>query len=152
MAVLRNVRHELFVVAWITGMPASQAYVKAGYKPNPANARRLTRRDYIIARRAELQRVTAVGVETTQASLVAKTHAIYDAAMLNEAPVLDRYGKPTGETRQQLTAASSVVKLEAQLTGHLIERKDVLVRSLDDMSMEELRAELEKTRALIIDH
>ncbi|MTD93920.1 terminase small subunit [Hyphomicrobium sp. xq] len=52
---LPNPRHEAFVQALLRGEPATQAYASAGYKPNRANAARLTTNDDIKARSAHLK-------------------------------------------------------------------------------------------------
>jgi len=50
-----NARHEAFAQAVARGLPASRAYVEAGYKANDANACRLTRNERIVARVADLR-------------------------------------------------------------------------------------------------
>lgn len=53
--MLKNARHEAFAQAVARGLPASLAYVEAGYKANDGNACRLTRNERIVARVAGLK-------------------------------------------------------------------------------------------------
>ena len=53
--MLNNSRHESFAQAIARGLPASLAYVEAGYKANDGNACRLTRNEKIVARVAGLK-------------------------------------------------------------------------------------------------
>jgi phage terminase small subunit len=55
--MLKNARHEAFAQAVARGLPASRAYVEAGYKANDGNACRLTRNERIVARVADLKAV-----------------------------------------------------------------------------------------------
>jgi len=55
----------------------------------------------------------------------------------------------TGEQRRQLSAANKAIENIGKLTGHWVERQDVTVRTLDQMSVDELEAELAKTRRQI---
>jgi hypothetical protein len=56
MSALRNRRKELFAVEWASGKTPIQAMEAAGYKPAPANARKLANSPEIKARRSELFR------------------------------------------------------------------------------------------------
>ena len=55
MARLSNKRHEAFAQALAKGMSATEAYEKAGYKPNQPNAARLISNDMVRARVDEIQ-------------------------------------------------------------------------------------------------
>ncbi len=59
MPVLKNGRHERFAQDLAKGMSATEAYETAGYKPSGPNAGRVTKKDEIVKRRAELQGSTA---------------------------------------------------------------------------------------------
>ena len=59
MPVLTNARHERFAQNLVKGMSATEAYAKAGYKPNGPNAGRMTKKDEIVKRLAELHGSTA---------------------------------------------------------------------------------------------
>jgi phage terminase small subunit len=56
---LKNARHERFAVAIATGMPASTAYVEAGFAYNEGNAIRLKGNEKVAARIEELVRQRA---------------------------------------------------------------------------------------------
>ncbi len=64
MPVLKNVRHEKFAQNVAKGMTATEAYVKAGYKPSEAHVSRLAGYGKVRTRVAELM---APAVEATQA-------------------------------------------------------------------------------------
>ncbi len=66
MPVLKNARHEKFAQNLAKGMSATEAYEKAGYKPNGPNAGRMTKNDEILKRVAELM---APGVKATELSV-----------------------------------------------------------------------------------
>ncbi len=66
MAILQNAHHERFAQNLVKGMSATEAYEKAGYKPNDQNAARLTRNDEVRARCAELM---APAVKATELSV-----------------------------------------------------------------------------------
>jgi len=51
---IKNTRHEAFAQALATGMPATKAYVAAGYKANDGNSARLKGNDTVKARVFEL--------------------------------------------------------------------------------------------------
>jgi phage terminase small subunit len=53
--MLKNARHEAFAQAVARGVPASLAYVEAGFKANDGNSCRLTRNERIVARVGELK-------------------------------------------------------------------------------------------------
>jgi phage terminase small subunit len=53
--MLKNARHEAFAQAVARGVPASVAYVEAGYKANDGNACRLTGNKRIVERVADLK-------------------------------------------------------------------------------------------------
>ncbi len=138
-----------FVEEFLVHSNAAKAAREAGYSEKTARSqgqRLLTNAD-IAQAVAEGQAALAERTETTLDRLVRKTQDIFMLAMGLNSPVLDRYGKSTGEERRQLSAAKGAVELEAKLTGHLVERKDVMVRSFDQMSRDEIEAELASTRA-----
>ena len=68
---LTNPRHEAFVQALLRGEPATQAYALAGFKPNRANAARLTTNDDITARLAHLKSLVTAQVIAETAIAVA---------------------------------------------------------------------------------
>jgi phage terminase small subunit len=65
MPALADHRRELFAQNLARVMPAVRAYQAAGYRPDPANAARLTRNDHVRTRLAELMAVTAEDLGVT---------------------------------------------------------------------------------------
>jgi len=59
MPTLPNQRHEAFAQALAGGTSASEAYRRAGYRPDRAAASRLSAKVYIKTRVSELQGITA---------------------------------------------------------------------------------------------
>ena len=55
MPVLKNAKHEIFAQEYAKGKKLEAAYVAAGYKPNPGNARRLRMNEAVRKRIAEIQ-------------------------------------------------------------------------------------------------
>jgi phage terminase small subunit len=96
---LKNARHEKFAVAMATGMPASQAYVEAGFKYNEGNAIRLKGNEKVSARVAEL--------EAKRAERVTSATAIDAAWVLTQAA--DLYAAARAE--KQHVAAKGVLDL-----------------------------------------
>jgi phage terminase small subunit len=96
---LKNARHERFAVAMATGMPASQAYVEAGFKYNEGNAIRLKGNEKVAARIAEL--------EAKRTEKVISATAIDAAWVLNKAVELHSKALETN----QLSVAKGTVEL-----------------------------------------
>jgi phage terminase small subunit len=78
-----NSRQEKFAQNLAMGMTKGEAYVAAGYKPDPGNPTRLTENDRVQNRVAELQKRAAIdtGV-TTQAITADLTDLIKEASAL----------------------------------------------------------------------
>ena len=69
MPVLTNPRHEAFAQERAKGKTATDAYALAGFKPHDGNAARLSGKERIIARVAEIQSKGAKRAEITVQSL-----------------------------------------------------------------------------------
>ncbi len=87
MPVLKNARHELFAQYIAKGMSATEAYVKAGYKPNGPNAGRMTKKDEILNRVAELMAPAVAATELTVERVLKELTclAFYDVTAVLEA-------------------------------------------------------------------
>ncbi len=109
MPVLDNPRHERFAQALAKGLPASRAYVEAGYAQNDANAGRLKQNEQVRGRVAELQTEAAKSVGYTVESLSLK---LEDALKLAQ-----EVGSPA--------AAVSAVMGIAKLNGLLVDKTEV---------------------------
>lgn len=89
MPVLSNARHERFSQEVAKGKTADEAYELAGFKPDRGNAARLTAKDSISVRIAELLERAAVRTEITVASITDRLLAIAKKGEAsNEAPLL----------------------------------------------------------------
>jgi hypothetical protein len=100
MAVLKSARHELFAQHVAKGEPASVAYLNAGYKPDEANAARLTRIDRIRARIDELQAAGARRAEIDLERLLGDLEEIKTRAIQHK-----QFGAAVSATREQAALA-----------------------------------------------
>lgn len=92
MGVLANQRHELFAQALAKGLPASVAYVEAGYAENDSNSARLNGNEQVQLRVMELKQraaarteITVAGITERLLNIAAKGEASADAPMLSVA-------------------------------------------------------------------
>lgn len=122
MPVLKNQRHEAFAQGLAKGMSAVGAYEAAGFKRNWGNAGRLHRSAPIVARVAEIQGRAAAKVELTKADILQML--IDDRKLARE--------------NDQASAAIRAAELLGKEIGMFVDRKDVRVRRLDDLSEDEL--------------
>ena len=99
MPALRNQRHEKFVLALFEGKSATEAYRLAGFKPCRQNAARLTTKDDIRQRLAELQTETAATAQVTLQTILAD---LVDAAAV---------AKSKGQGQALVSAAMAKAKL-----------------------------------------
>jgi phage terminase small subunit len=109
MAPLQNPRHERFVTGLFEGLPASRAFVEAGYAPNDGNAIRLKGNEKVQARLAELQREAARSAKITVQTICAE---------LDEASAV---AKSKGQAQAMVSASA----LRARLAGLMVERVEV---------------------------
>ena len=127
MSALKNPKHELFAQGIAAGMTERAAYETAGYKPDDANANKLTRNNQIIARVREFQEMTQARHEETTDSVIAE---------FNENRLLSIF-------KEQMAAANAATLGKAKVLGLLVDKfKDVT--DLDDMDADQLRAERER--------
>lgn len=80
MPVLRNSKHEAFAQALAKGGTADDAYAAAGFSPHRSNAARLSAKDSIRARVAEIKSRVADKAEWSAADRLIALKAIYDAS------------------------------------------------------------------------
>lgn len=109
MSALSNPRHERFAQALAEGHSASEAYEKAGYKPNRQAASRLLSNVDIQGRVARLQEVGA-----TRAEMTFEGH-------LKELETLREQAKRGG----QISAAVQAEQLRGKANGYYVERHEV---------------------------
>lgn len=108
MPVLKNVKHEIFAQELAKGETCEQAFINAGYSPNPGNASRLKGYEKINDRVAEIIGRSATNTLITLESL------------LIEANVIQQKALESG----QLSAANGALKLKAELSGYYVQRKE----------------------------
>lgn len=100
----------------VEGMSEVDAHEAAGYKRNRHNASRLATQEHIKARVREIQERAAARVELSAVWVLEKLVEVHDTAMQGQ-PVLDRYGKPTGATLKNLSAANRALELIGKSDG-----------------------------------
>ncbi len=121
---LSNAKHELFAQALSVGLTQDAAYERAGYKPDRANANKLTANHHVIARVREIQAAAAVRNEITVDDILAE---------LNE-------NRNLSVAKDQMAAANAATMGKAKVLGMLIDQvKDVT--DIEAMSEDELAAE-----------
>ena len=76
MSALANPKHERFAQERANGLPASEAYVQAGYARNDSNAARLNRNEQVSARIAEILERAATKTVITVANITERLLAI----------------------------------------------------------------------------
>lgn len=131
MPTLLNPKHERFAQGLADGMPATEAYEKAGYKNGQKHASRLGKDGGILGRVSELlaerERINA---QSTAKAIqkVALTKEWVLAGLINNyqrasqaVPVLDDEGKPTGEYRYQGAVANRALELLGKHLGMFVE-------------------------------
>jgi phage terminase small subunit len=109
MAALKNGRQELFAQLLAQGKSKTEAYAMAGYERDRHNAARLTTKDHIAQRVAELQRGAAERVQVTVSDLVSAADEIRELAIRDK----------------QYSAAVGAVKEIGVLTGLRVDRREV---------------------------
>jgi phage terminase small subunit len=115
--MLTNSRHEAFAQAVARGLPASRAYVEAGYKANDGNACRLTGNKRIVERVAGLKALV-------QNMRNLSTHHV----VLNEAWVVEQLIgvviDATTQDRLDSAGANKALHLLGLHLGMFVERKE----------------------------
>lgn len=90
MPALDNPKHERFAQELAKGKTADEAYAEAGYKADRGNASRLTAKDNVRTRVAEIQERAAIRVEINVADITKRLLAIATKAEgKDEAPMLN---------------------------------------------------------------
>ena len=143
-----NDKQRRFVQEYLIDLNATQAAIRAGYSKKTAYSQ-----GHDLLKKPEIQNAVTGGMaelaaraKITKSWLIEKSRNVFELALGLNTDALDRYGKPTGEQRRQLSAANKALENISKLTGHWVERQDVTVRTLDQMTRAELEAELAVTR------
>lgn len=120
MPALENPKHERFAQELAKGRTADEAYAEAGYKPDRGNACRLTAKDSVAGRVAEIQERAAIRTEITVASITDRLLAIAQKAEgKDEAPML--------------AVARASLMDAAKLNGLIIDKSAVAQTSLEEL-------------------
>jgi hypothetical protein len=104
---LKNARHERFTQALAAGQSAHKAYIDAGYRPCRQNAARLTTKEDIRARLAELQGEIATATKVTVESICKELDAANEVA------------KAKGQAAAMVSASALRAKLAGLMTDKL---------------------------------
>src|SRR5712691_2221769 len=129
ISVLRNPRHEQFAQLVATGKSPAEAYVCVGFSKAgaAASATRLLRNAPVRARVEELQQGVAQAAVTRAAIdreyVLAGLKENYRRAMQQE-PVLDSKGRPTGEYTYNGSVANRSLELMGKELGMFVERSE----------------------------
>lgn len=135
---LPNARQEKFTQLVASGKSPTESYISAGFSPNGAaqSAQNLLKKTYIQERILSLRGpIVAAAVDRcaiSKAWVLEGLRKNYERAMQQEA-VLDREGNETGEFTYAGTVANRALELMGKELGMFIDRKDVTVRSLEDI-------------------
>ena len=109
MPLPKNPRHEKFALALAEGKSATDAYALAGYKPCRQNAHRMTTKDDIQARLAEIQGAAAKASEVTIESLLSELEA----------------ARAKASNLDQLSAAVRAIEAKAKVSGIMVQRVEI---------------------------
>lgn len=154
MPVLNNARHEQFAVGVASGMPATKAYIAAGYAPKAAesNASRLMGNDKVKARIAELrreisQKAVAKTALTRQYVIRTLMHNV-DGCMV-PVDVTNARGEVVGMAPNNPNAANTALIALGKELGMFVDKQE-LGRPGEFKSLEEMdarKAELDRRLA-----
>ncbi|KKL52662.1 hypothetical protein LCGC14_2283240, partial [marine sediment metagenome] len=128
-------RHERYAQGLAAGKVQSIAYVDAGYKPSEPHASRLASDGKISGRVQEILGRAAHKAELSAQWVLERLVRVYNGSMEGQ-PILDRYGKPTGDKIRNFSGANKSLELIGKYEGigMFVERKDVTHHNLKDMS------------------
>lgn len=151
MSSLLNPKHEMFAQGLARGQSAVEAYIAAGFKPNSGNACTLKAKESIIKRvsailsdREKIQELATQRAVTELAIdkkwVLTRLVTNVERAMQNE-PVLDSEGKPTGDYRYEGSVANRALELVGKELGMFIDRHEVgRPGEFEDMTPAQLRS------------
>lgn len=146
MPALTNNQHEIFALAVSRGLTYAQAYKEAGYNvENDISAKsagsRLANRKAVVTRIAELKERKAVVIANTtglsKTWVIDNLRAVANRCMQAE-PVVDHEGHPTGEYTFNASGANRALELIGKELGMFVERKDMRITSITELSREQL--------------
>jgi len=148
-------KRQAFAREYAVDCNATQAAIRAGYAKSGASTQgmRLLANEDVGAAVQELQHELAADLKITREFLIETLWQNHKLALEGN-PVLDRYGNPTGKYIKQLAASNKALDQIAEMLGLKVDKKQVTVREVKDMTAEELdeqerqlTAELERMKA-----
>ncbi len=141
MPALNNARHERYCQLVVDGKGSEEAYRLAGYRHNSGNASRLRNSEPVIARIAEILEeraaITAQGVAAAVKAVKLSKQAIIEMLLEDRAAA-----RAAGQTGAAIRAA----ELLGKELGMFIDRSDITVRTIDEMTDDEVRRLVEDAR------
>jgi hypothetical protein len=135
MGPLKNTKHETFVLGVFDGKPGRQAYRDAGYQCEDAaadvGASRLLKSAKVAARLAELQAKVAAKVVLSKSVVIENVHRLANLA----------------EAKEQLGVSKGCWELLGKEFGAFKEHRKITVRSIAELTEEELLDELARLKS-----
>ena len=138
---LKNSRHEAFAQAIMKGMPATRAYVAAGYSDHPQNAKRLTQDKQIAARVAALQRAAVEAAVVDKAYVMRSLYELAQTSLGKKAVLVK--GKLVAFRQDGPTATRCLELLGRELgmfVEHVVQDTSVRVISAQPVTEEDWEA------------
>jgi phage terminase small subunit len=142
-----SVQQAEFVREYLLDFNGKQAAIRAGYSEKGADVRgskllaMAKVRSAVDLGRAEMREHREYSKDYIINALVQDHHLA-----LQGNPVVDRYGKPTGQVMRQLPSSIKALEVVSNLLGYSVDRKAVMVMNVKSMGEQELadaEAELE---------
>jgi len=143
MPVLKNARRELFAQSFAMGLTADAAYKKAGYKPCRKNASRMTTKDDIRTRVAEILSRASERAEITIADVIKELGLIGFSNMMDYiAP------RPDGAATIDL---SQLTRDQAAAIGEVTVEEYKESKQEDAREVKKMKVKLLDKRAALVD-
>lgn len=134
-----TIKQERFAEHYLEHRNAKKAYEQAGYATKGWSANAIYVAAHRILKNAKIQlRINEVRQAVAKRAEYTLEQAIFET----------REDREQARELGQLGAAVSAGKLTAQLAGHLVERKDVTHRTVEDIPTNQLEAEIERLREI----
>ena len=148
MATPLKEKQEAFAQLLAEGKDAASAYITAGYRPNQPASSKLARSPKIVERVEEiLSRRQAIQDEVDlKVATKLSVSKQWVMAMLRQTaercletkPLLDKHGKFSGRLTHMPSAGIRALELLGKEMGMFIDRKDVRMLRLEDLTQEQL--------------
>jgi len=143
MPALANPRHEAFAQGMAKGLPASEAYIAAGYKESRSSASRLSTNANIETRIAELVGKGAERAETTVARVLAELSRI-GFSDLRRVFTDDGHLRSPGSWDDETAAAIASIKVVTRPSGGVDADGNKEVEHVHEIKLWDKNSALEK--------